>query len=385
MKFEQETGVQQENLQVQSNPTVDLVKESHDTAIVSVQNNLATVRDKVKQQIIANGEAQKISDQLAVTNPQSIVEFGRPVSEQMSKVADEVLRRTNSSTLNETSRMMGTLSKIMERVDIEEIKDTQESEGFFGKLFNSAQKKLEQFMAKYDSVGKEIEQICVELRTYEAQIKQSNADLEALYASGVESYQTLMKYTIAGEMATEELDRYAAQVAQRAQDDPSAQLELNNLAQARQLLEQRIQDLRIAESVALQSLPMLKAIEFGNLNLDRKINSAFIITLPAFKNAIAQAVFIKQQSLQAKSMEALDKTTNEMLLKNSQNVANAMRTTAALAGKSSIDIETIENSWKNIMDGIKDTQSIQSELSKQREEDKAKLEALNQQYLSQVN
>lgn len=366
-------------------PTVELVKESHETAIATVQSNLCTVRDKLKNQIIASGEAQKISDQLAVTNPQSIVEFGRPVSEQMSKVADEVLRRTNSDSLNETSRMMGTLSKIMERVDIEEIKDSSESEGFFGKIFNNAQRKLDQFMSKYNSVSREIEQICIELRKYEAEIKQSNADLEALYQNGVESYQTLMKYTIAGELAINELDTYTAGVAAKADNDPTAQLELNNLAQAKQLLEQRVQDLRLAESVALQSLPMLKAIEFGNLNLDRKINSAFIVTLPIFKNAIAQAIFIKKQNLQAKSMEALDRTTNEMLLKNSQNVADAMRSTAALAGKSSIDIETVENSWKTIMDGIKDTQSIQAELSKQREEDKLKLESLNQQYLSQVN
>lgn len=366
-------------------PTVELVKESHETAIATVQNNLSTVRDKLKTQIIASGEAQKISDQLAVTNPQSIVEFGRPVSEQMSKVADEVLRRTNADALTQTSKMMGTLSKIMERVDIEEIKDTPENEGFFGKIFNNAQKKLDQFMSKYNSVSKEIEQICIELRTYEAEIKQSNADLEALYQNGVESYQTLMKYAIAGELAINELDSYTASVAARAENDPTAQLELNNLAQAKQLLEQRVQDLRLAESVALQSLPMLKVIEFGNLNLDRKINSAFIVTLPVFKNAIAQAIFIKKQNLQAKSMEALDRTTNEMLLKNSQNVANAMKSTAALAGKSSIDIETVEASWKTIMDGIKDTQSIQAELSKQREEDKIKLERLNQQYLSQVN
>ena len=363
---------------------VNIVADDHDKAIVAVQNNLATARDKLKQEIIASGEAQRISDKLAVDNPQSIVEFGRPVAEEMSKVADEVLRKTTQSSLTDTGKMMQALSKVMSKIDIEEIKETPDG-GFLDKIFKTAQKKLEQFTAKYNSVGKEIEKICTELRTYEAQIKQSNGELEQMYDSGVQSYQTLMKYVIAGEMAMVELDSYIETVNAQAQTDPTAQLTLNNLNQAKQLLEQRVQDLRLAESVALQSLPMVKAIEFGNLNLSRKINSAFIITLPVFKNAIAQAVFIKQQTLQAKSMAALDAATNDLLLKNSKNVADSMRTTASLAGKSSIDITTIEESWKNIMDGIRDTNSITNELSKQRDNDKVRLEQLNQQYLSQVN
>lgn len=363
---------------------VNIVADDHDKAIVAVQNNLATARDKLKQEIIASGEAQRISDKLAVDNPQSIVEFGRPVAEEMSKVADAVLRKTTQSSLTDTGKMMQALSKVMSKIDIEEIKETPDG-GFLDKIFKTAQKKLEQFTAKYNSVGKEIEKICTELRTYEAQIKQSNGELEQMYDSGVQSYQTLMKYVIAGEMAMVELDNYIETVNAQAQTDPTAQLTLNNLNQAKQLLEQRVQDLRLAESVALQSLPMVKAIEFGNLNLSRKINSAFIITLPVFKNAIAQAVFIKQQTLQAKSMAALDAATNDLLLKNSKNVADSMRTTASLAGKSSIDIATIEESWKNIMDGIRDTNSITNELSKQRDNDKMRLEQLNQQYLSQVN
>lgn len=363
---------------------VNIVADDHDKAIVAVQNNLATARDKLKQEIIASGEAQRISDKLAVDNPQSIVEFGRPVAEEMSKVADAVLRKTTQSSLTDTGKMMQALSKVMSKIDIEEIKETPDG-GFLDKIFKTAQRKLEQFTAKYNSVGKEIEKICTELRTYEAQIKQSNGELGQMYDSGVQSYQTLMKYVIAGEMAMVELDNYIETVNAQAQTDPTAQLTLNNLNQAKQLLEQRVQDLRLAESVALQSLPMVKAIEFGNLNLSRKINSAFIITLPVFKNAIAQAVFIKQQTLQAKSMAALDAATNDLLLKNSKNVADSMRTTASLAGKSSIDIATIEESWKNIMDGIRDTNSITNELSKQRDNDKVRLEQLNQQYLSQVN
>lgn len=351
----------------------------------STKNNIITLRDSLRERIIQSGEAKQISDEMSIANMTTIIEFGKPVSEQMSSVADEVLKRSKNELLDEATNLMRSIGKIMEKVDIGEITDidVNKNKGFLSRITNSAQKKLDQLRAKYDNIGNDIEKICVTLRVYEDQIKRANADIQKLYDNGVITYQNLVKYTVAGEYALDEVNSYIQKVEQ-GEIVTDGELTLNNLMYAKQLLEQRVQDFRLAESVALQSLPMLKALEFGNLNLARKINSAFVITLPVFKNAIAQAMFIKQQQLQAKSLEALDKATNDMLLKNSQNVANNMRMTATLGGKSSIDMETLESSWRNIIDGINDTRSIQAELSKQREADKQKLEQLSQQYLSKV-
>lgn len=370
----------------QSNQPVSLslVKQDREEALKTTGNSLATTRENVKQAIIQSGEAKTLSDKLSVNNPQSIVEFGKPVAEQMSKTADEILRRQDMNTLTQTSNMMGILSKIMDKVDIGEISDVNKEPGFFERIFNNAQRRVEQLMSKYNSIGNEIEKVCIELRTYEGQIEQSNKDLEALYTSGVQSYQDLIKYTIAGEYALEEIEQYRQSLEAQASGDPQVSLELSNINQVQQLLEQRVQDLRMAETVALQSLPIIKAMEFGNLNLARKINSSFIVTIPVFKNAVAQAIMAKRQAIQAQAMKALDEKTNEMLMKNAQNAADNMRMTASLAGSSAIKIETIENSWQIIMDGIKDTKAIQEELAKQRHEDKIKIEEINQRFLGQV-
>ena len=186
-------------------------------------------------------------------------------------------------------------------------------------------------------------------------------------------------------MAIDEIKSYKSNLESRAGSDSQAALELSNIIQIEQLLEQRVQDLRMAESVALQSLPIVKAMQYGNLNLARKINSAFIVTIPVFKNAMAQAIIAKRQYIQAKALQALDDKTNEMLLKNSQNAANNMRLTAQLAGTSSIKVDTIQQSWQTIMDGIRDTKAIQEELKKQRETDKRVVEEINRKFIEQVN
>ena len=191
-----------------------------------------------------------------------------------------------------------------------------------------------------------------------------------------------MKYILAGEQGIKELDAYIQQRVEEFNrtNDKSIQLDLNTLYQAKEMLEQRTQDLRIAENVAIQSIPMLKTMQFSNVNLIRKINSAFIITLPIFKQALSQAILLKRQRIQAEAMSALDKKTNEMLIKNAQNTAEQAKLTAQLASGSSIKIETLETTWKTIMTGIEETKKIQEEAAKKRIEDQKRLEVIKNDF-----
>ena len=146
------------------------------------------------------------------------------------------------------------------------------------------------------------------------------------------------------------------------------------------MLEQRTQDLRTAENVAMQSIPMIKTMEFSNMNLVRKINSAFIVTLPVFKQALAQAIMLKRQRIQAEAMSALDEKTNEMLIKNARNTAEQSKMTARLASGSWIKIETREATWRTIVSGIEETKQIQENSRKQRIEDQARLENIKSEF-----
>ena len=192
---------------------------------------------------------------------------------------------------------------------------------------------------------------------------------------------------MAGEQACKEIEAY---IAQRQQDmestgDQSIQFELTALNQALLMMEQRTQDLRTAENVAMQSIPMIKTMEFSNYNLVRKINSAFIITLPVFKQALAQAILLKRQKIQAESMAALDKKTNEMLIKNAQNNMEISKQTAKLASGSSIQIETLETTWRTITSGIEETRRIEEDARKKRQEDQVRLEAIKQDFQKQYH
>lgn len=116
------------------------------------------------------------------------------------------------------------------------------------------------------------------------------------------------------------------------------------------------------------------------MNLVRKINSAFIITLPVFKQALAQAIMLKRQRIQAEAMSALDEKTNEMLIKNARNTAEQSKLTAQLASGSSIKIETLETTWRTIVNGIDETKRIQEDARRKRVDDQKRLEAIKTEF-----
>lgn len=288
------------------------------------------------------------------------------------------------SQLDDSSEMLNTLAKIMNKFDIEEIK---ENPGLFGKLFGNLRKQLDKILAKYHTMGEEVDKIYVQLKQYESEIKQSNRKLDEMFQANVTYYHQLVKYILAGEQGCRELAEY---IAQRRSDvetsgDNSIQFELQSLEQAQMMLEQRVQDLRTAESVAMQSIPMIKTMEFSNMNLVRKINSAFIITLPVFKQALAQAIMLKRQKIQAEAMSALDQKTNEMLIKNARNTVEQSKMTARMASGSSIKIETLETTWRTIVNGIDETKQIQENARKQRVEDQARLQTIKNEFNQRYN
>ncbi len=358
-----------------------------ETGPATVENEIEVVteydivadRQKMNEELVNSQEVDALVSTIEVDNLESIVSFGAQTAEEISKASDIVLNSMNMSQLDDSSEMLNTLAKIMDKFDIEEIKDNP---GLFEKLFGNLKKKLEKILAKYHTMGEEVDKIYVQLKQYESEIKQSNRKLDEMFDANVNYYHDLVKYILAGEQGCRELEQYIAkrQADMDATGDHSIQFELQSLQQALMMLEQRTQDLRTAENVAMQSIPMIKTMEFSNMNLVRKINSAFIITLPVFKQALAQAVMLKRQRIQAEAMSALDEKTNEMLIRNASNTVEASKLTAQLASGSSIKVETLETTWRTIMNGINETQQIQQNARKKRVEDQARLERIKAEF-----
>ena len=339
--------------------------------------------NELKQELASSEEIDKLVSTINANDPNSIITFGNQVAEEISKASDQVLNSMNMTQLDDSSELLNALKNIMDQFDVKELTEEKKA-GFFANL----RKQLDKILAKYHTMGEEVDKIYVQLKQYESEISQSNIKLETMYNANIEYYKELLKYIMAGEQACKELDQYIEDFKVKVQNNPdsgTAAMDLQTLEQTRSIMEQRVMDLKIAENVAMQTVPMLKAMEFSNINLIRKINSAFIITMPVFKQALAQAVMLKRQRIQANAMKALDDKTNELLLKNAQNTVDQTKLTTQLAMGSSIKVETLEKTWETIVNGIDETRKLQEEARTKRAEDSKRLEKFKEDYKAKMN
>ena len=345
---------------------------------MQIQNNdfdVATISE-YKQRLRGMKEVQDLTSEVEIQNPNSIVMFGQGASEQISKVSDELSNSMKAVKAEEASEMLVNLTKIMDKFDIKEL-DGSEKQSMLSKFMKGVGNSVAKLFQKYDTMGYEVEKVYVLLKKYENDIRESNANLKKLYDANLHYYQLLEKYIVAGELALEEIEAYIYQISMNnSLGQEEKQMMLQKLEISKEMLSQRVYDLQIAENVAIQSAPMIQTIQISNFNLMRKINSSFIITLPIFKQCLAQAVILKRQEIQAKSIKQLDDKTNELIMRNAQNTARQSVEIAKMASGSSVSISTLEKSFETIMKGIEDTKAIQEANKVQRIENSAKLERI---------
>ncbi|RUL52201.1 toxic anion resistance protein [Lysinibacillus antri] len=329
---------------------------------------------KEEPQVVALAEKIDYKNQIAV------LEFGKETATAISKFSDRMLSSIRTSKLEKSSELINNLNKIMDRFDPQDFKEEKKA-GLLKRLFSKGKEQLEKILSKYDTMNKEVDAIYNEITKYELEMKKNTIELEQMYDQNLHYFQSLSEHVAAIEVKLDQLRPQLPLLDQRANEgDQEAIMELETLRRTMELLEQRRYDLEMAQQVSFQAAPQIRMIQQGNNHLIGKINSAFVTTIPIFKQGLIHAVTIQRQKLVADSMNELDKRTNEMLVRNAENIRQNSVNIARSAGSPSIKIETIEKTWQTIMAGIEETKQIQAETIRNRDEGRKRIEALQLEY-----
>lgn len=325
-------------------------------------------------------EVQNLANSIDERDQIQILEFGKEPAVQISRFSDQILHNMRSTKVEDSGELLKQLGRIMDKFDKKDFEKT--SGGVFSKLFKKGEKVVEKLFGKYQTMGSEIDKVYVEISKYQHEMTDATHMLEQMYEQNYQYYLTLEKYVVAGELKVEEMKNHLLpQLESRAASgDQLASMQLDTLRNGIEALEQRVYDLEMAKMVSLQTAPQIRLLQRGNTKLIGKINSAFVTTIPIFKNGLIQAVAAKRQKLVADSMSELDRRTNEMLVRNAQNISQQSVDIARLAGSPSIKIETIEETWNIIIKGMQETKAIEEENKRLRTEGTRRLEQLQENF-----
>lgn len=343
--------------------------------------SLEKTKNEMALKVQNSPEVTALAQQIDINDVETITNYGQDTAQEISKFADQILNSMETASVEDSGKLLTQLNKIMDKFDIKDFEDKKPS--LIQKFLKKTKNSVDGLLKKYHTMGGEVDKVYVQLKEYEAEIKQSNTMLEGMFHKNMDYYELLEKYIYAGNLVVNDLKtNLLPKFEHQAQESTEQihQVNLSNTYQLVEMIEQRVYDLELAKNVALQTMPQIKLIQKGNYNLVRKINSAFIITLPIFKQCLIQSITLKRQSVQAKAMGALDEKTNELLLRNAQNTAMQSKLTAELSSGSSIKIETLEKTWQTILQGIDETKQIQEDIKQKRMEGTQKLHEIQSEF-----
>lgn len=332
----------------------------------------------LEKQLESSSEIDSIVSQIHVFDTSTIVSFGLEISKSVSEASDKILKVLNRNQPYNYNDLLNNLTLIMKKFDSKELKENQK-ENIFSKLFSSQKKSHDVILRKYDEMAVELDKVYIQLKQYEGFVQEINNNLDRLLQEQIYAYKLLVKYILSAQQGIKEIDEHLVNLKAQlvGSEDLEIQFDIKTVEQAKTLLEHRVHDLKTTEIVSLQTIPMIQNMKFSNLDLIRKINSAFLLTIPVFKQSLAQVIVRKRQEIQSQAMKNLGNQATNMIRNHSENTLLQERN--YLDNKSNIISDKsngLEESWEIIANGIEETNKMEKDAQKERLDNISKLNSL---------
>ena len=211
--------------------------------------------------------------------------------------------------------------------------------------------KLAKYFQKYESAQTQLDKIIKSLMSGQDELLKDNASLAGEKVQLWETMQSLSEYAVfakALDNATvEKID--ASRAAGRI--DEAQKLEADVLFPIRQ----RHQDILTQLAVSVQGYLAMDLIRKNNLELIKGVDRARTTTIAALRTAVIVAQALANQKMVLDQIDAINTTTNNMILKTSEMLKDQTVRIHEQASNSGVSVETLQKAFDNVfatMDAI---------------------------------
>ncbi|MFC2949737.1 toxic anion resistance protein [Virgibacillus sediminis] len=314
-------------------------------------------------------KARQLAQQIDPNNYQSITQYGTEAQSKLLDFSHAMLEHVQQNDSGEVGRILEDLMKRLEQVNPDELQP--EKRGVWAKMFGKITGSVNEILSKYQKTGAQIDRISVKLDHHKSTLTKDNEMLQQVFEKNKDYFDALNIYIAAGELKLEELETKLIPELKQKADQTGSQMDVqaaNDMMQFAERLDKRMHDLKLSRQITTQSAPQIRLIQNTNQALVEKIQSSILTAIPLWKNQIAIALTLLRQRNAVEAQKQVSKTTNELLVKNSEMLKSNSIETARENERGLVDIETLKQTQENLMSTIEETLQIQSEGRKKRSE-----------------
>ena len=320
-------------------------------------------QDALDMQKFTPEEQQMIDDfsrQIDVRDSNLVFSYGAAAQQNISQFSDVALKNVQTKDLNEVGDMIASLVVELKSFDATEDK---ERGGLLG-LFKKQVSNLENLKARYDHTEVNVNKIVEGLEQHQIQLLKDIAMLDKLYDQNLSYFKELSMYIVAGKKSLEE---FRAGELQQMRDKAEASGLPEDAQAAKDLMdkadrfEKKLYDLELTRNISIQMAPQIRLIQSSNQIMAEKIQTSLVNTIPLWKSQMVLALGLAHTQNAMQAQRAVTDLTNDLLNKNAEKLHMATVETAKEAERGIVDIETLKNTNKLLIDTMDEVLEIQAQ------------------------
>ena len=308
-------------------------------------------------------EEQKMVEDFAaridVANSQMVLQYGAATQKKVGDFSEAALDKVRTKDLGEVGEALASLVGELKNFDAEE----EESKGFFG-FFKKAGNNIDQLKTKYAKAETNVERIEAMLETHQVQLLKDIALMDKMYQMNMLYFKELTMYILAGK---KKLAQVRANELQQAMDKAKASGLPEDAQAARDLsdmcdrFEKKLYDLQLTRTISIQMGPQIRLLQNNDTMMAEKIQTSIVNTIPLWKSQMVLALGLAHSRQAIDAQRAVSDMTNELLKKNAAALKQGTIDTAKESERGIVDIETLQQTNKSLIETLDELAKIQTE------------------------
>lgn len=299
------------------------------------------------------------SKQIDITKINAILQYGSSAQNKVADFSEQTLKNVRTKDLDSVSDTLEDLIK-----ELKGFQANDEDDGFFSKLFKKGANSVSNLKVKYDSAEANVDKIVKILEDHQVTLLRDINLLDQLYEKNLVNQKELTMYILAGYKKLDEVKNNdlpkALEKAKESNDPNDAQV-ANDLNNAINRFEKKLHDLELTRAVSVQTGPQIRLIQNNDTAMVEKIQSTLVNTIPLWKSQMLIALGISHSKEALKAQNEVSEMTNRMLKENAENLKQATINTAKESERGIVDIETLTDTNKKLIETLEEVSKIQSE------------------------
>ncbi len=313
----------------------------------------ATLSDEEKK--IVDSFAEKID----LRNSTVVLQYGAASQKKVADFSASTLENIRTKDLGEVGDMVTGLVTELKNFDATE----EAPKGIMG-WFRKASNSLDSFKAKYAKVESNVDHIEQMLEGHQVQLLKDVAMLDKMYEMNLVYFKELTMYILAGKKKLAEVRSGELQeLIEKAKrtnlpEDAQAARDLDEMCTR---FEKKLYDLELTRNISVQMSPQIRLIQSNDTMMAEKIQTSIVNTIPLWKSQMVLALGLAHSQQAIEAQRAVTDMTNDLLRKNAAALKQGTIAAAKESERGIVDIETLKQTNKSLIDTLDEVVKIQQE------------------------